>query len=184
MRIVRRQAVLRRRAVAAVIGLCLAGCNCLLAADAELGEYQVKAAYLYNFITFTEWPAATGEGLQVCVYGPDPFGADLDALQGKVVGGRALAVARATTVELLDDCHVVFLTREVIGNLPRVLDRIRGRPVLTIADSVGAARQGVGINMRNDTDRIVFDVNLEAVHAQDLNLSFRLLRLAEEVINE
>lgn len=152
-------------------------------ADAELSEYQVKAAYLYNFITFTEWPGDTGAELRLCVYGPDPFGAELDALEGKSIAGRRLAVARVTAVEALDACQVVFVARDVIGNLPRVLDRLQGRSTLLIADSPGALRNGVGINMLDEDDRVAFAVNLAAVHRHGLNLSFRLLRLATEVLN-
>jgi len=156
---------------------------CLQAAEPGASEYQVKAAYLYNFISFTEWPATTGGELRLCVYGTDPFGSDIDALGGKVAGGRTIVVERASTVERLDACQVVFLTSEVVGNLPRILDLVEGKPVLTIADSPGAARAGVGINMRNEADRIRFEVNLAAVHAQGLSLSFRLLQLAAEVLN-
>lgn len=154
----------------------------LAGAEPTLAEYKVKAAYLYNFISFTEWPDTVGAELRLCVYGPDPFGPELDALHGKGIGDRTLAVARISTVELLDTCDAAFLTRDVISNLPRILDRLRDRPVLTMADSPGAAREGVAINMRNAADRVVFDVNLDAVHAHGLNLSFRLLRLAGEVI--
>jgi hypothetical protein len=164
-------------------GLCLAFAPGLRAAQAELAEYQVKAAYLYNFIAFTEWPATVGAELTLCVYGPDPFGADIDALDGKNVGGRRLVVTRVTTVEALDSCQVVFLTRDVMSNLPRILDRLRDNTTLTIADTPGAVRDGVGINMLDDVDRIAFEVNLEAVHGQGLNLSFQLLRLATEVLN-
>jgi hypothetical protein len=121
--------------------------------------------------------------LRLCVYGPDPFGAEVDVLAGKSVGGRTLVVARVTSVELLDSCQVVFLTRDVISNLPRILDQLRDSTTLLVADSPGAARDGVGINMRNDADRVVFEVNLDAVHEQGLNLSFRLLQLAVEVLN-
>src|SRR5690606_23153749 len=88
MRDTRRQAS-RGRRLAGVVAtcLCLLFCAQPRAADAELAEYQVKAAYLYNFITLTEWPAAIGANLPLCVYGPDPFGDDIDALAGKNVGG-------------------------------------------------------------------------------------------------
>jgi hypothetical protein len=148
---------------------------------APFAEYEVKAAYLYNFIRFTHWPAETGNGLQLCVYGPDPFGAELDALAGKTAGPRTLSVERITTVDLLASCDAVFLTRDVISNMPRILDQLGQRPVLTIADTPGPAPAGVAINMRSVEERVVFDVNLDAAHAQGLNLSFRLLRLAEEV---
>jgi hypothetical protein len=185
MRAACRQASSWRRFAGALAGLCLVpGYSLgLRAAEVELAEYQVKAAYLYNFISFTEWPAATGAELRLCVYGPDPFGVEIDSLHGKNIGGRTLVVARVTTVELLDSCQAVFLSRDVISNLPRILDELRGRTILTIADSPGALRAGVGINMLNDADRVAFEVNLEAVHAQGLNLSFRLLRLATEVLN-
>ncbi len=166
-----------------VFCLCLVFPAGLHAAEAEIAEYQVKAAYLYNFISFTEWPANTGAELKLCVYGPDPFGMELDALYGKNVGGRSLVIARVTTVELLDSCQIVFLTRDVISNLPRILDELRGQTVLTIADSPGAVRDGVAINMLQAAGRVSFEVNLEAAHEQGLNLSFQLLRLATEVLN-
>jgi hypothetical protein len=169
------------RAVCLACGLCASLLQPAFAAEDALAEYQVKAAYLYNFISFTEWPANTGAELQLCVYGPDPFGAELDTLAGKSVGRRTLTIARLNTVDLLDTCDAVFLTRDVISNMPRILDQLGARPVLTIADKPGPAPQGVAINMRNAAERVVFDVNLDAVHAHGLNLSFRLLRLAEEV---
>src|SRR5690606_12218248 len=133
------------------------------AANTELAEYQVKAAYLYNFISFTEWPDSVGVELNLCVYGTDPFGAELDRLQGENIGARRLVVARMTSVEALDSCQIVFLTRDVISNLPRILDQLRGRTTLTIADSPGAVRAGVGINMLDEGDRIEFEINLQAV---------------------
>lgn len=182
MHAVRRHCRAWSRALGFVCVLCCVVLQPVSGAEPALDEYQVKAAYLYNFISFTEWPALDGDELQLCVYGPDPFGEELDALAGKSVGRRTLTIARISTVDLVDTCHAVFLTHDVIGNVPRILDRVRARPVLTIADSPGAALQGVGINMRNEGDRVVFDVNIDAVHAQGLNLSFRLLRLAEEVV--
>jgi hypothetical protein len=183
MSAIRRQATGWRRFAGVLVSSYLWFCPGLQAAEAQLAEYQVKAAYLYNFITFTEWPASLGADITLCVYGPDPFGADIDTLEGKNVGGRTLNVTRVTTVELLDSCQVVFLTREVISNLPRILDQVRGRTTLTIADSPNAVRDGVAINMRNEADRVSFEVNLTAVHEQGLNLSFQLLRLASEVLN-
>lgn len=181
MSAIRRQRRSWGRALGLVVALHGFALQPLSGAEEVLAEYQVKAAYLYNFISFTEWPAQADTELQLCVYGPDRFGADLDALAGKGVGSRTLSVARISTVDLLDPCDAVFLTREVISNMPRVLDQLGNRPVLTIADVPGAPPQGVGINMRNEAGRVVFDVNLDAVHAQGLNLSFRLLRLADEV---
>lgn len=147
----------------------------------DFSEYQLKAAFLYNFVTFTEWPAETGNTLNLCVYGPDPFGADLDKLQGKNVGGRSLTVKRASSVDRLENCQIVFIARPVIGNLSRVLDLLNGRLVLTVADSPGAMRQGVALNMATELGRVTFEANLAAARGNGLNLSSKMLRLATEV---
>jgi hypothetical protein len=144
-------------------------------------EYRLKAAFLYNFITFTEWPAGAGDTLNLCVYGPDPFGEDLDKLQGKSVAGRSLAVRRTNSVNGLANCQIVFITRPMIDNLSGVLDGLNGRPVLTVADSLGAARQGVAINMGTENNKVNFEANLGAARGNGLNLSSKLLRLAKEV---
>jgi hypothetical protein len=144
-------------------------------------EYRLKAAILFNFVAFTEWPAGMGSTLNLCVYGQDPFGEDLDRLQGRQASGRTLAVRRAGSVDGLGDCQVVFVARPAIGNLPRVLDRLSNRPVLTVADSPGAAREGVMLNMVTMQNKVTFEANVSAARAHGLSLSSRLLRLATEV---
>jgi hypothetical protein len=146
-----------------------------------LAEYRVKAGFLYNFATFTEWPADVGDTLNLCVYGPDPFGEELDRLQRRSVGGRSLTVGRVSSVDGLGSCHIVFIARPVIDNLMRVLDNLGGRPVLTVADSPGAMRQGVVLNMGTRQNKVTFEANLAAARANRLNLSSKLLQLATEV---
>jgi hypothetical protein len=146
-----------------------------------LAEYRLKAAFLLNFVTFTEWPAGVGNALNLCIFGPDPFGDNLDKLQGKSVAGRILVVRRTNSVSSLADCQVVFITRLVSGSLPRVLDYLDGKPVLTIADTPGAARQGVALNMDTEQSKVTFEANLGAARGNGLGLSSKLLRLAREV---
>lgn len=146
-----------------------------------LDEYRVKAGFLYNFIVFTEWPAGVGPVLNVCVYGPDPFGAELDRLSGKLTGGRALGTRRVASVSDLGDCQVVFISRAMADNLPRVIDAVRGKPVLTVADTPGAVAQGVALNMGTQQGRVTIQANLAAARANQLNISSKLLSLATEV---
>lgn len=147
----------------------------------NLPEYQIKAAFLANFAAFTVWPENVGNTLNLCVYGPDPFGASLDSLRNRMVGGRSLAVTRVSSVDELGNCQIVFITRPVIDNLLRVLDNVGGKPVLTIADSPGAMRQGVIINMGTKLSKVTFEANLAAARSNGLNLSSKLLGLASEV---
>lgn len=145
-------------------------------------EYGIKASFLHNFLSFTEWPEGTGSRIELCIYGPDPFGPQLDRLAGKKAGERVLGVRRINSVSDMERCDAVFITRAVIGNLPRVLDSLGRRPVLTLADTPGAMQQGVAINMvEGEQGKLGFEVNLTAVRNQGLNLSIRLLRLAREV---
>lgn len=167
--------------VRALVGaLALFCCGSQAVAD-TLAEYRVKAAFLVNFAGFTEWPAAVGSTLNLCVYGPDPFGADLDKFQGKGIGGRSLVVTRVDSVDELGACQAVFISRGVIGNLPRVLDSLSGKPVLTVADSPGAMHQGVVLNMGTKQRKVTFEANLAAARGNGLNLSSKLLSLASEV---
>lgn len=147
----------------------------------ELPEYRLKAAFLYNFIMFTEWPASTGSTLSVCVSGNDPFGAELDALQGKVAGTRTLAVQRKTGSDSLKGCQVVFIAASAIDSLPRLLAGLRGQPTLTVADSPGALHQGVALNLAVQNSRVSFQASVPAARSAGLTLSSKLLRLATEV---
>jgi hypothetical protein len=148
----------------------------------ETPEYRLKAAFLYNFALFTEWPADVAGPLTLCVVGTDPFGAELDGLQGKVVGARSLAVQRKGGGQSVADCQLVFVPAPAIGGLPRLLEQIKGRPVLVVADSPGALQQGAALNMAVANNRVTFEANLRAARAAGLTLSSRLLRLATEVI--
>lgn len=153
-------------------------------ADAEpngMTEYQLKAAYLLNFVAFTEWPANLGNNLVLCIYGPDPFGVDIDTFQGENVNGRVLQLMRISSAAQLMECNVVFISSEVVSNLRRVLDYTDNKPILTIADSPGAAASGVNLNMNMEQDKITFEVNLAAANSNRLSISFQLLRLAKKV---
>lgn len=157
---------------------------CLLAGAAQAQatpEYRAKAGFLYNFIAFTEWPVRVGSPLPLCVYGASPFGEELAALEGKSVGGRTLTVRNPVGLEQLKACRVVFVADSAIDSLPRILEALRGEPVLTVADSRGALDAGAGINMLLRQNKIAFEVNLTAVRRAELNLSSKLLKLASEV---
>jgi hypothetical protein len=154
----------------------------LTAVAEALPEYRLKALFVYNFVLFTEWPDGMGRTLALCIYGPDPFGAEIDALRGKPVGSRIISVQRKGIDEPLDACQILFIAAPVINTVPQLLERLRGSQVLTIADSPGAARLGVALNLSVAADRITFEANLQAARGAGLNLSSKLLRLATQVI--
>jgi len=141
-------------------------------------EYAVKAAFLYNFSAFTEWPASIGSQLNLCIYGRDVFGQKLDKLNGKKIGNRSLAVQRDLHLENAHQCQVVFISANKADEADLVLEAIGKAPVLTIGDSDDLARQGVIINMQLADNKVTFDINNTSAKRAGLTLSSKLLQLA------
>lgn len=158
---------------------------CLLSAPAAgqgFTEYQLKAGVLYNFVAFTTWPEVPPSVLNLCIYGPDPFGREIDALQGRKIGSGSLAIRRAVSVEALTGCQVVFIGQSAIGNLPRVLEHLGDQAVLTVTDAPGSVTRGIVLAMEMMQGRLVFRANLAEARSRGLVLSSKLLRLASEVV--
>lgn len=164
---------------ALILGLLVA----LPAAAQEL-EYPLKAAFLYNFVKFVEWPADAFAGerspLTVCVYGTDPFGDTLDnVVRGESVGERGLIVQRPDALDDLRDCHVLFISRSERSRLSEVLARVQGEPVLTVGDTDGFLKAGGVINFVLEENKVRFLINPEAAGRSGLKISSKLLRLAK-----
>jgi hypothetical protein len=151
------------------------------ASSEDVPEYRLKAAFIYNFALLTDWPPAIGTMLKLCLYGKDRFGSEIDGLEGKAVGERRLSVHRVASIESLNECQIVFIADSASDGLPKLLDSLRGATVLTIADTPGAASQGVALNLSFRGDRITFEANVSAARDAHLSLSSKLLRLATEV---
>jgi hypothetical protein len=118
----------------------------------------------------------------LCVYGNDPFGADLDALvDGQTAGGRPMVVRRLRDVHDASGCQIVFIAGSAdreLESLIRVLDH---HATLTVSDIGGAARRGAMIRMLTINGRIRLRINIDAVRAAHLSVSSNLLRAAEVV---
>lgn len=167
------------RRLLAALGLCGA---VLPALALDWPEYQIKAGFLYNFAVLTNWPADVGESLRLCIYGRDPFGAEIEALNNKAVGARTLTVERRSDLESLKTCQIVFIARSETPRIARVLYVVQGLPVLTVAENPGAAHAGVMLNLGLAQDRVNFEANLGAARKAGLSFSAKLLRLASEVL--
>lgn len=144
-------------------------------------EYQVKAAFIYNFVAFTQWPDTTGQTIHLCVYGEDYFGSEIDKLQSKPLDKRAIKIVRIYNPEKLADCQVVFFSKSVGSSLSNLLSNLAAQPILTLADSPDAIAQGVIINMNLVNEKIVFEINLEIARKSGLDISSKLLQLAVKV---
>jgi len=148
-------------------------------------EYAVKAAFLFNFAKFVEWPddafADPASPLVLCVVGEDPFGDALRSLKGKIVNGRPLAIRYLTTIEELDRCHLLFVCPSEKPVLSKILQTTKGRSILTVGDMEGFTQDGGIINLVKEESRIGIEVNLEAAQRTRLKISSKLLALAKIV---
>jgi hypothetical protein len=144
-------------------------------------EYDVKAAFLYNFTKFVEWPAAAfadAGKLKVCVLGDNPLSRSLQAVNNEPVGTRKLMVVRADSIAKPGGCQVLFISRSERERLPQVLATVGDAPVLTIGDTKGYADQGVVINFTLEGSKVRFEINTEAADKAGLKVSSKLLQLA------
>lgn len=148
-------------------------------------EYQVKAAFLFNFAKFVEWPAdafAAGAPLSICVVGEDPFGDNLDALtKGERLNSREIAVRRLKGDDAPRGCHVLFVSGSERRRLRQVLEEVHGGGVLTVSDIDEFARAGGMIRLTKQNYRIGFEINPQAAERARLKISSKLLSLAKIV---
>ena len=149
-------------------------------------EYQVKAAFLFNFAKFTEWPAdsfANSESpFLVCVLGKDPFGRMLDdTLQGKTILEHPIVVDRLRDAAGARNCQLVFVGRSEAVRLTAVLEALRGSSALVVGETDGFARFGGAIELILEEDRVGFIINPDAAGRAGLRLSSKLLALAKIV---
>lgn len=166
------------RMASLLLGLCAAS---TLAATDQIPEYAMKAAYLYNFSLFTEWPGPSSGALNLCVLGDDPFGHALEDLAGKPVNGRRLAVHHISGPAEARGCDVLYFGELERFQMKYLKNELGRQPILTISDAENLPHDSAMIVMSTEGHRVTFQVNAEPVHRAGLILSSKLLRFATAV---
>jgi len=147
------------------------------------GEYEVKAAFLYKFASFVEWPEAARHGaLGICVVGQDPFGSALErVVEGKTIGGREFTVRRLKTWQAGTGCHILFVAASEKQRLGPLLGQLKHETILTVGDVPGFCESGGAINLSVVASRVRLEINLDAATRAGLQVSSKLLSLAQVV---
>ncbi|MBI3802229.1 MAG: YfiR family protein [Nitrospirae bacterium] len=157
------------------------------AESVSLSEYQVKAAFLYNFAKFVEWPAEAlpeGQPFVIGILGQDPFGSLIDeAVAGKTVHDRPIAVKRYPKVEEVAGANILFISDSEGPNVSHILKRLDRAPILTVSDLGRFADEGGMVQLLVDQNRVRFAINVAAVEQAGLKPSSQLLKLARIVGN-
>lgn len=164
------------RAWVAALAL-LTGCSPALTAGVD--ELDVKAAMVYNFARFVEWPAGPArDHFAVCVAGSRPMEQALRrTVENRALNSRPVAVRRIQARSDTRDCDLLFAGSEGL----EFLGQVRTAPVLTVGDARGFTGAGGVIGLEVVDSRIRFSVNLDAARAAGLTVSSKLLRLAASV---
>jgi hypothetical protein len=159
----------------------------LLASSQEkkYDEYQVKAAFIYNFPKFIAWPEATPAGgalpKALCIIGDDPFGANLEGIPEADVPGNELTVTHVRSLTDIRGCRILYVSSSEKGRLKQIIEACAGFPVLIVADTEGWARFGVMINFYLEEEMVRFEINNEALRRAGLNASAKLLKISRIV---
>lgn len=157
--------------------------NAAQAQTAASREYQVKAAFLYNFAQFVEWPddafSTARSPIVIGVVGENPFGSSLEqAVGGKSVNGRSLEVRYFRDVESMRACHILFLASSEREHVREALEKA-GRSALTVGDFEGFTASGGIFRFLTEGNKVRFEVNLDAARASRVKISAKLLKLAK-----
>jgi YfiR/HmsC-like len=154
------------------------------APGAAFDEYQVKAAFLYNFAKFVEWPLGTfansSDPIVICIVGQNPFGSTLDDMvQGKKIGDRLFAVRRLPDTQLAAKCQILFIGAGEWKRTRALLDAVKGAAILTVGETDDFTALGGVVGFRLDGPRVRLQIAPEAGERSRLRISSKLLSLAE-----
>lgn len=182
---------------------------CIRASDGHSAaphEYQIKAAFLYQFMKFVDWPkekvADSNEPLIIGILGKDPFGDAFEPLRNKKVDNRKTIIRRYETLEglkqsseenetelhrrleALRKCHLLFICSSENKYVTAIINSVKSHGVLTVADMIDFLESGGIINLIIEDKRIRFEISAVAAEQAKLKVRSQLLRLAKRVIKQ
>ncbi len=169
-------------------------------------EYQVKAAFLYNFIKFVDWPKEkmgdSNEPIILGIIGKDPFSNAFEPIKDKPVKGKKVVISRFKEleelkksgekdksflnreIESLRKCHLLFICSSEEKNLREIINLVKDHSVLTVGDTNGFLEAGGIINFIMEEKKVHFEINATAAERAKLKIRSQLLRLSKKVVEE
>jgi len=150
------------------------------------GEYEVKAAFLFHFAQFVDWPARTFPSSEapvvIGILGEDPFGSVLDGMvKGESIGARPLAVKRLASESEISGCQILFVSRSEKKIVPTLLQRLKEQPVLTVSEVDHFCEAGGAVHFIIEDTRVRFEINPDAPRLAGIKVNSNLLRVGRIV---
>jgi hypothetical protein len=143
-------------------------------------ELRLKAAYIYNFAKFIEWPAGTAAGpVRIGVLGHGDLASPLEeTVRGKSVAGRAIKVTPIGAVTDADCCEILLIERSESRHAKEIAHTLAGKPVLTVSDDENGSKDGIMISFQLVEESVRFQINQDAATHAGLKISSQLLKVA------
>src|ERR1700730_1396749 len=173
-----------RKLIACAVALTLIASPAGGAAQLEPSEYGLKSVFLYQFCRFMEWPnsafSSPNDPLIIGVIGDDPFGSLLqEAVQGETYHGRPIRIEHYRSPRDIKRCHLLFVSRSEVAQMGEILSAIAGKNVVTVGETDGFLEKGGMISLTADRNRVRLRVNASSLRAANVDVSSKLLRVAE-----
>lgn len=160
-------------------------------------EYKVKAAFIYNFVKFIEWPTekiSDEKIINIGIIGINPFGKAIESLEDKQIGNKKIELTLFDSLEKseltdknIEDirkCHVLFICNSEKKKFKEIINLIKGYSVLSVGDTKGFLELGGIINFIIENQKVGFEINNYRAKDSKLNIRSQLLRLAKKVIEQ
>jgi hypothetical protein len=169
--------------VASMFVICPPRCK----AQSPVDEYRLKAAFLFHFAQFVEWPTEAlgniSDPFVLCTVGDDPFHGDLEeTIRGKTIDERVVRIRHLSQIQEPQGCDVLFIDKDDSRSISQRMLALRKTPILTVGESDDFLQQGGMIRVFVEDHKIRFEINREAAETANLKVSSRLLLLAKTVI--
>lgn len=149
------------------------------AAAEPIPEYEMKSTYLYYFAVYADWDESIKPNLNICIVGKNLFGTAITSLENKEINGRRATIKHLTTLDNISACQILYYSESDLYAPKDVLSAVADLPILTITDT--SLPNGFMINLKVDKNRLMFDINYEAIKKNRLVMSSKVLNLAHRV---
>lgn len=146
-------------------------------------EYQLKAAFLYNFTRFIDWPSTAfstpNAPFVIGIIGNDPFGVYMDEIiRGETVSGRPIIIQRYSTLNDIRQCHILYINTKDIKRGKEIISALENRSILTVSDASNFVKWGGVIGFYKEGNKVRLQINVASARAAQIEISSKLLNLA------
>jgi hypothetical protein len=179
---------------AILIAVLLCASGIARAEEAPSLEYKVKAAFLFNFLKFVEWPPPKASEatapITIAVLGEDKFGAAFNEITSRKIKDRSIAIKRFADFNTdeakaqLSQCQLVFISADQQKYTKDIIELLKKKPVLIVGETPGFLEVGGMVNFIMQEGKVCFELNQDTAEVSDLKMASQLMRLAKRVIDK